>query len=152
MSSSAALEIATALTIRRLYPFSLGETGATVPPKPNKKGELPALAAAERLNIAKLCQAAENQFVGVQSGLLDQISSLFGKAWHVMNIDFRFLTVQHESLIGEAIIVCNPGVKHALIGGEYNELRKNCEAAVQNLTRPGYSLTGSLERSGPLRF
>jgi galactokinase len=116
-----------------LYPFSLGETGATVPPKPNAKGELPALASGERLHLAKLCQAAENQFVGVQSGLLDQISSLFGKAWHVMNIDFRFLTVQQESLVGEAIIVCNSGVKHALVGGEYNELRKNCEAAAQKL-------------------
>src|SRR5438874_9626342 len=75
MSSSAALEVATALTIRRLYPFSLGETGATVPPRRDARGELPALTAAERLRFAKLCQAAENQFVGVQSGLLDQISS-----------------------------------------------------------------------------
>src|SRR6266446_5079985 len=40
MSSSAALEVATALTIRRLFPFGLGETGATVPPKRNQKGEL----------------------------------------------------------------------------------------------------------------
>ena len=40
MSSSAALEVATALTVRRLYPFGLGETGATVPPKRNAKGEL----------------------------------------------------------------------------------------------------------------
>src|SRR5207302_513958 len=49
MSSSAALEVATALTIRRLYPFSLTETGATVPPKRDARGELPPLAAAERL-------------------------------------------------------------------------------------------------------
>jgi len=71
--------------------------------------------------------------VGVQSGLLDQISSLFGKAWHVMSIDFRFLTVERQPLIGEAIIVCNSGVKHALVGGEYNELRKNCEQAARKL-------------------
>src|SRR5258706_2165122 len=133
MSSSAALEVATALTVRRLYPFSLGETGATVPPKRDDRGELPPLAAAERLYFAKLCQAAENQFVGVQSGLLDQISSLFGKAWHVMSIDFRFLTVDHAPLTGEAIIVCNSGVKHSLVGGEYNELRKSCESAAQKL-------------------
>src|SRR6267378_4206704 len=133
MSSSAALEVATALTVRRLYPFSLGETGATVPPKRDDRGELPPLAAAERLHFAKLCQAAENKFVGVQSGLLDQISSLFGKAWHVMSIDFRFLTIQRQPLIGEAIIVCNSGVKHALIGGEYNELRQNCESAARKL-------------------
>src|SRR5436853_893312 len=133
MSSSAALEVATALTVRRLYPFSLGETGATVPPKRDARGELPSLGAAERLYFAKLCQAAENQFVGVQSGLLDQISSLFGKANHVMSIDFRFLTVEHAPLIGEAIIVCNSGAKHSLVGGEYNELRLNCESAAQKL-------------------
>jgi len=83
--------------------------------------------------FAKLCQAAENKFVGVQSGLLDQISSLFGKAWHAMGIDFRFLTVEHQPLIGEAIIVCHSGVKHALVGGEYNELRQNCDSAARKL-------------------
>jgi galactokinase len=133
MSSSAALEVATALTIRRLFPYSLSETGASVPPKRNQKGELPPIPSKEKLFLAKLCQAAENQFVGVQSGLLDQISSLFGKAWNVMSIDFRFLTVEHAPLTGEAIIVCNSGVKHSLVGGEYNELRKSCEAAAQKL-------------------
>ncbi|MEY2428207.1 MAG: galactokinase [Verrucomicrobiota bacterium] len=133
MSSSAALEVATALTIRRLFPYSLSETGASVPPKRNQKGELPPIPSKEKLYFAKLCQAAENQFVGVQSGLLDQISSLFGKAWNVMSIDFRFLTVEHAPLTGEAIIVCNSGVKHALVGGEYNELRQSCEAAAQKL-------------------
>lgn len=133
MSSSAALEVATALTIRQLFPFSLGETGATVPPKRNRNGELPALTAAERMHFAKLCQAAENQFVGVQSGLLDQVSSLFGKAWHALGIDFRFLTVEPAPLIGEAIIVCNSGTKHELVGGEYNELRQNCESAARKL-------------------
>ena len=133
MSSSAALEVATALTIRRLHPFSLGETGASVPPKRNQKGELPPMPSKEKLYLAKLCQAAENQFVGVQSGLLDQISSLFGRTWHVMSIDFRFLTVEQAPLTGEAIIVCNSGVKHSLAGGEYNELRQSCEAAAQKL-------------------
>src|SRR5439155_3978017 len=128
-----ALEVATALTIRRLFPFSLGETGATAPTKCYGKGELPPLASKEKLHLAKLCQAAENQFVGVQSGLLDQISSLFGKAGHVMSIDFRFLTVEHAPLIGEAIVVCDSGVKHSLVGGEYNELRRSCESAGQKL-------------------
>ena len=133
MSSSAALEVATALSIRQLFPFSLGETGATVPPKRNAKGQLPPLSSAERMYFAKLCQAAENQFVGVRSGLLDQISSLFGKAWHVMSIDFRSLTVEHQPLIGEAIIICDSGVKHELVGGQYNELRQNCESAARKL-------------------
>src|SRR5258708_541400 len=133
MSSSAALEVATALTVRRLYPFSLTESGMAVPPKPDARGELPPLGVREKMWFAKLCQAAENGFVGVQSGLLDQISSLFGKAWHAMSIDFRFLTVEQAPMIGDAIIVCNSGVKHALVGGEYNELRRNCEAAAHKL-------------------
>ncbi len=133
MSSSAALEVATALAIRRLNPFSLTETGATLPPKRNEKGELPPLPAAERLHYAKLCRAAENEFVGMPCGILDQVSSLFGKAWHVMNIDCKFLTVETAPVIGEAIIVCESGVKHELVGGEYAELRKNCESAAQKL-------------------
>ena len=46
------------------------------------------------MSLAKLCRAAEHEFVGVRVGLLDQISSLFGKAWQVMEIDFRSLTVE----------------------------------------------------------
>src|SRR5882724_7311801 len=133
MSSSAALEVATALTVRRLYPFSLTETGISTPPKPHARNELPPLAPRERLSFARLCQAAENQFVGVQSGLLDQISSLFGRAWNVMSIDFQSVAVEYAPMAGEAIIVCNSGVKHQLVGGEYNELRQNCESAAQKL-------------------
>jgi galactokinase len=133
MSSSAALEVATALTLRRLYPFSLTKTGTTLPPARTAQGELPPLGAEERLQFARLCQAAENEFVGVRSGLLDQISSLFGKAWNVMSIDFRFLTVEHAPVMGEAIIVCNSGRQHSLVGGEYNELRENCESAARKL-------------------
>jgi galactokinase len=133
MSSSAALEVATALTVRRLYPFSLTETGTKLPPSRDARGELPPLPQAEKIHFAKLCQAAENHYVGVRSGLLDQISSLFGKAWHVMSIDFQSLKVEQAPMTGEAIIVCNSGVKHELIGGEYNELRENCESAAQKL-------------------
>src|SRR6266550_1520929 len=133
MSSSAALEVATALTVRQLHPYSLTETGATVPPKRNDKGQLPPLAPAERMHFAKLCRAAENEFVGVPCGILDQVSSLFGKAWNVISIDCRFLTIGQAPLIGETLIVCDTGVKHALVGGEYNGLRENCEAAARKL-------------------
>jgi galactokinase len=135
LSSSAALEVATALTVRQLYPYSLTETGLSEPPRKDARGKVSTpLTAAQKLLIAKLCQAAENQFVGVNCGLLDQISCLFGKASHVIQIDCRDLTVNLTSLIGEVeIMVCNSGVKHALVGGEYNELRRQCEAAAQAL-------------------
>jgi galactokinase len=133
MSSSAALEVATALAVRRLYPYALGPSGATRPPSRDSKGELPPLGPPERLEIAKVCRAAENEFVGVKCGILDQVSSLYGKAWSVIDIDCRSLTVEHAPMPGEAIIVCNSGVKHALVGGEYNELRENCESAAKKL-------------------
>ncbi|HVV00632.1 MAG TPA: galactokinase family protein [Verrucomicrobiae bacterium] len=133
MSSSASLEVGTAITMRRLYPFTLGATGITAPPVRDASGRVPPLPAEAKLFVARLCQAAENQFVGVQSGLLDQISSLCGKAWNVMSIDFRSLSVGYAPISGEAIIICNSGVKHELVGGEYNELRRNCESAAHKL-------------------
>lgn len=133
MSSSAALEVATALTVRKLYPFGLSPTGLIPPPAKNTKGELPPASLPEKLELAKICRAAENQFVGVNCGILDQISSLFGKASSVIDIDCSSLVVGNSPMPGEAVIVCNSGVKHALVGGEYNELRQNCENAAKKL-------------------
>src|SRR5215472_1629078 len=133
MSSSAALEVATALTVRKLFPFSVSATGLKAAPERDKKGELPPVPQPERLELAKLCRAAENQFVGVNCGILDQISSLFGKASSVIDIDCSSLVVEHAPMPGEAVIVCNSGVKHELVGGEYNELRQNCENAAKKL-------------------
>ncbi len=133
MSSSAALEVATALAVRQLHPFTLRETSLGTPPKRDERGKLPPLGQVEKLLLAKLCRAAENDFVGVRVGLLDQISSLFGKAWQVMEIDFKSLAVELQPIAGEAIIVCNSGVKHSLVEGAYNELRRLCEASAKAL-------------------
>ena len=134
LSSSAALEVATALTARQLHPFTVAANGAAAPPQRDTAGQLPPLTAAEKLQLARLCQAAENHFVGVQCGLLDQISSLFGKAFHVIRIDCRDLTVEVIPLpVDVAVIVCHSGVNHALVSGEYNELRRHCESAASVL-------------------
>lgn len=134
MSSSAALEVATALMVRKLFPFTITETGSTNPPKANRSGDLPALKREEKLNMAKVCQRAENEFVGVKCGILDQVSSLFGKEFHAIEIDCQHLSVDHVPMIGEiAIMICNSGVKHSLVGGEYNELREMCESAAKKL-------------------
>src|SRR2546427_5546905 len=133
MSSSAALEVATALIVRQLFPYSLTELGASVPPPRDNRGRLPPPEAKEKLHLARLCQAAEIEFVGVNCGLLDPLSCLFGRAYHVMNIDCRFQSVHHTPLLGEAIVVCDSGVKHRLAGGEYNELREQCESAARAL-------------------
>jgi galactokinase len=136
MSSSAALEVATALAVRQLYPYTLTETSVAPPPQRDSRGNLPPLTPADRINLARLCRAAESEFVGVRVGLLDMISSLFGKAWHVMEIDFQSLAVEFAPLLGEAIIVCNSGVKHSLVAGDYNELRQQCEGAARILGVP----------------
>src|SRR5258708_23038841 len=59
MGSSAALAVGAALTIRSLYPFSLTETGATLPPRRNSNRQLPPVPVSEKLPLARLCQAAE---------------------------------------------------------------------------------------------
>jgi galactokinase len=134
LSSSAALEVATALAIRRLYPFALTETGVTAPPQPDARGALPPLAAREKLELAKLCQRAESQFVGVNCGLLDQISALFGKEAHAIEIDCQSLAVEPVPMVGEiAIVVCHTGVRRELVAGDYNALRQHCEAAARAL-------------------
>ncbi len=134
LASSAALEVATALAIRQLHPFTLTPTHATVLLKRTQDGSLPPLTAAEKIELAKACQAAESQFVGVNCGLLDPLSSLFGKAFHAIEIDCQSLAVEQVPMIGEiAIVVCNTGLKHALVAGEYNVLRQQCEAAARAL-------------------
>ena len=133
MSSSAALEVAAALLIRQLYPYSLTDLGASVPPKRDGRGRLPPMASKEKWHLANLCQAAEIEFVGVNCGLLDQISCLFGKAYHVMNIDCRFHSVDYAPMIGEAVVVCDSGIRHQLANGEYNALRELCDSAARAL-------------------
>jgi galactokinase len=134
LSSSAALEVCTALTMRQICPYTLTDNACTTPPERDDNGMLPPLTASEKLRIARLCQAAENDFVGVNSGLLDQICSLFGKEFHAIEIDCMSLAIEHVPMIGEiAIVVCHTGAERKLTSGEYNELRRLCESAAAKL-------------------
>ncbi len=137
LSSSAAFLVSTALAVRKLYPYSLTDAGAGAPPPPEANSALPPLDYMQKMLLAKACQAAENQFVGVNCGLLDHISSLFGQAWQVILIDCLHLTVNWSPLHGDiAVVVCHSGVKHALVGGEYNDRRAHCESAAKTLGVP----------------
>lgn len=134
LSSSGALEVATALTVRQLWPYRLTETAVTTPPLRQPNGALAALTAKEKLWLAQLCQQAENDFVGVRCGLLDHVSSLCGRAHHVIELDCQHLTVELMPLPGDvAIVILDSGVKHELAAGEYNALRAECEAAARAL-------------------
>jgi galactokinase len=111
LSSSAALEVATAFALRELYQLPI-----------------------DPMQIAKLCQRAENEFVGVQCGLLDQASSVFGQAGKAILLDFRSVTAEPVALPPEvAILLLASGVPHALTGGEYNERRMQCARAAVEL-------------------
>ena len=111
LSSSASLENATVLFLARLF-------GAKLEP----------------MQMARISQKAEHDFVGVRCGLLDQIASLMSKAGNATVIDCRTMEVGHVPLDERvSVIIANSNVKHALVGGEYNERRSDCEAAAHAL-------------------
>ncbi len=78
---------------------------------------------------AKLCQRAENNFVGVNCGIMDQFISRLGKEGTALFIDCRSLEYEHVPFDdpGIRILVCNTGVKRGLVDSEYNTRRRECE-------------------------
>lgn len=113
LSSSAALEVASALAF-----MSIGEM------------HLPMTA------VAKLCQQAENVFVGARVGIMDQFVSCMGKAGHAFLLDCRSLEFQFAPLpAGIRLVVCNTMVKHDLATGAYNTRREECEEGVRRFTK-----------------
>lgn len=88
----------------------------------------------DSMKLAQVCQEAENRYVGVQSGLMDQFASVHGAADHALYFDTRHLT--HRALPlpqGIAIVIADSGVRRTLAGSAYNERRAACEEAVQRL-------------------
>lgn len=84
----------------------------------------------DRLQLAKLCQQAENEFVGMRCGIMDQFAACFGRAGHALMLDCRSLEYRLLPLPGDArLVVCNTMVKHELASSEYNRRRLECEAA-----------------------
>ena len=108
LSSSAALEVAVALAL------------LDDPPAP--------------ADLARLCQRAENEGVGVQSGILDQFASVACRAGAAMLLDCRDLAVQHVPLGDDlAVLVVHCGVGRDLSGSAYNERRDECARAASAL-------------------
>ena len=89
-----------------------------------------------RLQLAKLCQRAENEFVGLPSGIMDQYASVFGRRNAAIRIDCRTLEHQLFRLPDEvAIVVVNSMVKHDLAVGAYRERVAECQQAVEFIQR-----------------
>ena len=88
------------------------------------------------LAMAKIGQGSENNYVGANTGLMDQISSLMGQKGHLILSDFRSLQVSRVPVpAGTAFVVANSNVKHNLTT-EYNERRQACEDAARILGVP----------------
>jgi galactokinase len=112
LSSSAAIEVATALALV------------------DQSGWSP-----ERLQLALLCQRAENEFVGARVGIMDQFVSLYGQKDRALMLDCRALSFE-SLLIPDSVklVISNTMVKHELASGEYNRRRADCEEAVRRLS------------------
>ena len=126
LSSSAALEVATAVAVQHLTGFDIA---------------LP--------ELALLCQKAENDFVGMKCGIMDQFISLLGRKDHALFIDCRTLDYERIPLeLGDyRILVCHSGVKHSLVDSEYNRRRQECETGVRILAAK-YSTVRALRDAG----
>jgi galactokinase len=112
LSSSAAIEVATALALADL-------AGAT---------------SLDRVQLARLCRKAENEFVGARVGIMDQFVSLHGQKDHALLLDCRSLTFESLAIPDSVkLVICNTMVKHELAFGEYNRRRADCEEAVRRL-------------------
>ena len=107
LSSSAALEVATAIAVMDLI-------GATYP------GPV----------LARLCQRAENEFVGANCGIMDQFISLNAKKDHALLLDCRDLSYKLAPIPDHvALVIANTMVKHSVAGGDYPTRRRESEAA-----------------------
>jgi galactokinase len=113
LSSSAALEVATALAVCSLL-------GVEYP----------------RPLLAKLCQRAENEFVGSSCGIMDQFISANGQKDHALLIDCRDLSFKAAPIPASvALVIANTMVKHAVTGGEYTSRRAQVEEAAAVIAR-----------------
>ncbi len=110
LSSSASVECATALALD--HALGLGY---------------------ERMALAQLCQRAENQFVGVNCGLMDQFASLFGQPHKLMLLDCRSLAYRYIPFETDdiRIVLLDTRVKHSLGSSEYNTRRAQCEEGIR---------------------
>jgi galactokinase len=89
----------------------------------------------DRVALAKLCSRVENEWVGAQTGLLDQLASLCSQPGHALRIDFRSLALEQVPLdLGDwRLVTVESGAEHEHAGGGYNERRAECRAACEAL-------------------
>ncbi len=109
LSSSAALEVATAAALDRLNNLRL-----------------------DRKKLALLCQKAENQYVGVQCGVMDQFAAALCRPGHALFIDCRSLEYEQVplKLPRQTLVIIDSRIKRSLANSAYNRRREECEEAL----------------------
>jgi len=109
MSSSAAVECATAMALSELFSLDLS-----------------------KLDIVKAAQSAEHNFAGVKCGIMDMFASVFGKKDHAIKLDCRSLEYEYIPFAFDdtAIVLFDTSIKHSLASSEYNVRRQQCETGV----------------------
>jgi galactokinase len=122
LSSSAALECATALALTSLALTSLG--GLDLP----------------RAELVTITRQAENEFAGVPTGIMDQSASLLCRAGHALLLDCRSLEASQvpfdPAAAGASLLLINTRARHELTDGEYGQRRAECEEAARRLGIP----------------
>jgi galactokinase len=110
LSSSAAVECATAFALNTLFDLGL-----------------------DKKSMVLFSQKAENEFVGLQCGIMDMFASMFGKKEHVIKLDCRSLDYAYMPFDTSdiSILLFDTGVKHSLASSEYNLRRQECEEGVR---------------------
>jgi galactokinase len=112
LSSSAALEVSTAVLFEALGDWQI-----------------------DPVRKALLCQRAENEFVGMNCGILDQYSSVMGQEGNVLLLDCRSLTSESRPIApGVQVMICDTRAERALTGSEYPERRAQCETGASILS------------------
>ncbi len=112
LSSSASLEVLTGFYLRDLFGFDV-----------------------TNIDLAKIGQYSENNFNGMNCGIMDQFASAMGKKDNAIFLDTADLSYEYAPLVldGAKIIVTNSNVKHSLVNSEYNVRRSECEKALKEL-------------------
>jgi galactokinase len=111
LSSSAAIEVSTAYAL-------VDASGARIDPT----------------ELAKLCQRAENDFVGARCGIMDQFIACYGQTGHALMLDCRSLDYRPLPITSDVrLLIANTMVDHHLASGEYNLRRTECEESVRRL-------------------
>ncbi len=109
LSSSASLEVAVGQALKSLYDLDI-----------------------DGVQLALNGQEAENQFVGCNCGIMDQLISALGKENHALLIDCRSLETKAVSMpVDASVVIINSNVKRGLVDSEYNTRRKQCEEAAR---------------------